>query len=118
MFKLNTLAEVETLLKEIKKRIKQDGILFMNNRTKNAQTLSEFGITARQQIEIIASIKATDYYGGPDEDEKYPWKSVAVFGKTFRHAELYIKFSIGETGTPVVCLSFHESEIAIVYQFK
>ncbi|PSL48693.1 MqsR (Motility quorum-sensing regulator) toxin of toxin-antitoxin system [Chitinophaga niastensis] len=118
MQRLNTLCEVEELLREIKRRIKEDGLLFMNGRNKNAQTLSEFGITGRQQTEIIDSITAIDYCGGPEEDEKYPWKSVSVFGKPFRHIELYIKFSIGLTGTPVVCLSFHESEIAIVYQFK
>lgn len=118
MFKLTTLVAVEALLKDIQRRIRQDGLLFMNGRVKNAQTFSEFGITPQQQREIITSIKATDYCGGPEEDEKYPWKSVAVFGKTFRHATLYIKLSIGETGRPVVCLSFHESDSEIDYQFK
>ena len=118
MLKLNTLGELASLLEDLKARIQRDGLLFMNNRLKNAQTLSDLEITTRQQHEIINSIEAMDYCGGPASDEKYPWKSVSVFGKVFRGVELYIKFSVGITGTPVVCLSFHEPATSMVYQFK
>lgn len=118
MLKLNTLGEVASLLEDLKARIQRDGLLFMNNRLKNAQTLSNLETTPGQQQEIINSLEAADYCGGPAPDEKYPWKSVSVFGKAFREVELYIKFSIGITGTPVVCLSFHEPSTPMVYQFK
>jgi len=113
-----TIAQAEELLHEIKIKIKKYGLLFMNQRIKNAQTLADLGILEATQREIIESLKAEDYYKGPDPDEKYPWKLVAVFGVDYEGVELYIKFSIGITGTPVVCLSFHEAESPMRYQFK
>jgi len=118
MKRITTVAEAEDLLREIKLRIHEDGILFMNQRIKNAQTLADLGIVAAKQREIIEDLKAEDYYKGPDPDEKYPWKLVAVFGVDYEGVELYIKFSIGVTGTAVVCLSFHEAGSPMKYQFK
>ena len=118
MKKITTLGEVDALLLEIKTRICKNGILFMNQRIKNAQTLADLGILEATQREIIENLNARDYYGGPEPDEKYPWKVVAVFGAAYEGVELYIKFSIGETDTPVVCLSFHESASPMKYQFK
>ena len=46
------------------------------------------------------------------------WKDVGVFGSNYNGIELYIKFSIGAAGAPVVCLSFHESGHPMRYQFK
>jgi hypothetical protein len=118
MKKLTTVEEAGDLLQEIKEKIHQNGLVFMNGRNKNRQTLADFGITATRQKEIIDQLQAIDYCGGPDPDEKYSWKSVSVFGTIFRGAELYIKFSVGMNNTPVVCLSFHESEWPMTYQFK
>jgi len=47
MKKIATLAEAEELLHEMKVRILKEGILFMNQRFKNAQTLADFGILKR-----------------------------------------------------------------------
>lgn len=118
MKKITTLAEAEKLLLEIKALIREFGILFMNKRIKNAQTLANLEILEATQREIIENLKAQDYYGGPEPDEKYPWKVVAVFGTDYEGVELYIKFSIGETGAPVVCLSFHKADSPMRYQFK
>lgn len=118
MKKIVTLAEAEELLQKIKNQIQKNGILFMNQRIKNAQTLADLGILAATQREIIDNLKAEDYYGGPDKDEKYPWKEVAVFGADYKGVELYIKFSIGDNVTPVVCLSFHEAGSPMRFKFK
>lgn len=118
MEKMATLAEAEELLQEIHEQIRKYGILFINGRDKNRQTLANLGIMAAQQREIIDRIQADDYCGGPDPDERYPWKSVSVFGATFRGVELYVKFSVGVDKTPVVCLSFHEAEYPMRYAFK
>jgi hypothetical protein len=118
MKRMTALQDVEDLLGEIKERIVSDGLLYMNKLAKNAQTLADLGITSQRQREIIDSIVPEDYCGGPDPDEKYPWKFVAVFGKDIGGTELYIKFSVGMTGTPVVCLSFHEADYPMPYQFK
>ena len=115
---LSTFQAVENLLGEIKKRIAEDGLLYMNSRSKNAQTLADLGLTAQEQKGIIDSIKPEDYCGGPEPDDKYQWKYVAVFGKVVDGIELYIKFSIGVPGTPIVCLSFHEADGPMFYKFK
>ena len=118
MKSITTVAEAEGLLREIKLQIEKEGILFMNRRPKNSQTLADLGILEATQREIIDNLQAVDYCKGPDPDEKYSWKSVSVFGTDYEGVELYIKFSIGVTGTPVVCLSFHEAENPMRYQFK
>jgi len=118
MKRITTLAEAKELLHEIKLQIRKEGLLFMNRRPKNAQTLADLGILEATQREIIDNLQAEDYCKGTDPDEKYSWKSVSVFGTNYEGVELYIKFSISVTGTPVVCLSFHEAENPMSYQFK
>jgi hypothetical protein len=115
---LRTLQEAEAFLSQIKDRIAEDGIVYTNGRGKNEQSLADLGISRRIQRQIIDSLQADDYCKGPEPDEKFNWKQVGVFGAVFNGADLYIKFSIGLDGTPVVCLSFHESEYPMRYQFK
>lgn len=118
MKRMNTFEEAVAFLKNIKDMIATHGIIFMNGRNKNTQSLANLSISLAIQKEIINDLVATDYCGGPDPDEKYNWKVVGVFGYDYYGTELYIKFSIGIEGTPVVCLSFHESEHPMRYQFK
>ncbi|WP_081170357.1 type II toxin-antitoxin system MqsR family toxin [Niastella populi] len=118
MILLPTYQAVENLLVEIKKRISEDGLIYMNSRSKNSQTLADLGLNAKEQRRVIDSLKLENYCGGPEPDDKYQGKYVAVFGKMVNGIELYIKFSIGERGTPIVCLSFHEAEGPMSYKFK
>jgi hypothetical protein len=118
MKKITSVEEAERLLLEIKQKIRKNGLLFLRNKEKNCQTLARLGIMAIRVREIIDGLQAKDYYEGPDPDEKYPSKWISIFGVTFQGTELYIKFSVGEDDTPVVCLSFHEAERPMTYQFK
>lgn len=118
MRKITRVEDAKNLLHEIHDLIRTNGILFMNKRVKNSQTLADLEITASIQKQIIDSLQAEDYCGGPDPDEKYSWKSVSVFGTVYRGEELYIKFSVGLEDTPVVCLSFHKAGSPMTYQFK
>lgn len=120
MYLMNQVAtekEAEVLLLEIKRLIRTNKLLFVNGRPDNVQTLARLGITASYRTTIIDSLTARDYYGGPEPDVKYPWKTVAVFGKKYNGIELYIKFSYDLTN-PVICISFHEAKHAMRYQFK
>jgi hypothetical protein len=38
---------------------------------------------ADRVVEVIEDLRAEDYCGGPDPDDKYPWKFVSVFGREF-----------------------------------
>lgn len=118
MKKLNSLQEAHDLLASIHSEMAQYGLLVMNKRPHNAQTLSDLNLTASDQKTIIESLTPEDYCSGPEEDEKYPWKVVAVFGKRHKNVELYIKLSLGFDQTAVVCLSFHAAAYPMPYQFK
>jgi hypothetical protein len=118
MNQVKTRTEADALLKEIKERIKISGLLVLNDRPNNAQTLADLDITPQMQKEIINSLSTADYCAGPAEDHKYPWKWVALFGKKYNGIELYIKFSVGIEGTAVTCLSFHKAGSPMEYQFK
>jgi hypothetical protein len=118
MKKIVTAADAKVLLDEIKALIKLNGLLFMNSRGKNAQYLADLGITPKQQKYIINDLEPDDYVSGPDTDEKYAWKYVAVFGAEYAGTEIYIKFSVGGANEAVICISFPEAESPLVYRFK
>src|SRR5580698_10050157 len=98
MKKITTIGDAERLLLEIQLRIRKNGLLVLRTR-KNCQTLAKLGIMANRVMEIIDGLKATDYCSGPYPDEKYPWKSILIFGTRFRGIDLYIKLSVGKGGT-------------------
>ncbi len=110
--------ETEALIKEIKGKIRTSGLLIMNHRKSNAQTLAELNISPCMQREIIENLGIEDYCGGPEKDRKYAWKWVAFFGKEFEGVELYIKLSIGSENEAVICMSFHQAVTPMRYQFK
>jgi hypothetical protein len=83
MYQVSKLEEAALFLKEIKALIASSGIIFMNGRAKNTQSLANLGISLAIQKEIINDLIATDYCGGPEQDEKYNWKVVAVFGYNY-----------------------------------
>lgn len=117
MYRCATRQEAEDFLNEIKRLIAANGILFMNGRPDNKQTRSNLGISVNIQREIINKLTVANYCGGPEEDEKYSWKMVGVFGTVYNSTELYIKLSIGTAYEQVICLSFHTATFPMKYQF-
>lgn len=113
---IKTEQDAKELLAYIKTLIKKNNYYFLN-RSKNKQTILALGITAAMVLEIILDLEAHDYCSGPEDDQDFPGKQVAVFGYDFRGTELYIKFSFGTDGLPVVVVSFHESEYPMHYPF-
>lgn len=53
--------EVEKYLKELKVKIDIFGILFLDDRGKNQQTLHDLEISPAKRKEIISSLKAEDF---------------------------------------------------------
>jgi hypothetical protein len=117
MKKIATVEDAKGLLLEIQLKIRKNGLLFLKTR-KNCQTLDKLGIMANRVTEIFDGLEATDYCSGPYPDVKYPWKTVSIFGTRIREIDLYIKLSVGKGAKPVVCLSFHEPEWPMTFQFK
>lgn len=109
--------EVEKYLKELMVKMEIFGILFLDDRGKNQQTLHDLEISPTKRKEIISSLKVEDYQGPLDEklrDILPMW----VFGKQVKKKEVYIKVSMGNENNGAVCISFHIAEYPMNYPLK
>lgn len=115
---MSTLAEVEDFLKDFRVKYKIFGILFRDFRQKNANTLLMLDIPPLKRRELIESIQPVDYSEGPLDDKLYGIASMWVFGKIFKQNEIYIKISMGQLNSEVICISFHTAEKPMNYPYK
>ncbi|HYX06550.1 MAG TPA: toxin [Bacteroidales bacterium] len=109
---------VETYLKELKVKMEIFGILFLDDRGKNQQTLHDLEISPAKRKEIINSLKAEDYSQGPLDEKMRGILPLWVFGKQIRKKEVYIKVSLGHENNQAVCISFHIAEHPMIYPLK
>lgn len=110
--------EVESYLKRLKEKIKIFGILFLDDRGKNQQTLFDLEISPNKRREVINSLKAEDYSEGPLKEKMRGILPMWVFGKEVRKREIYIKVSMGIDNNSAVCISFHIAEHPMNYPLK
>ena len=110
--------EVETYLKELKVKMEIFGILFLDDRGKNQQTLHDLEISPAKRKEIISSLRVEDYSQGPLEEKMRGILPMWVFGKQVKKKEVYIKVSMGIENCGAVCISFHIAEHPMNYPFK
>ena len=110
--------EVEKYLKDFKNKIRIFGILFLDERGKNAQTLADLDITPNKRIEIINELTLEDYSEGPVDEKMREILPLWVFGKIVKNKEIYIKVSMGVPNSDAVCISFHIAQHPIDYPFK
>jgi hypothetical protein len=110
--------EVEKYLKGLKVKMEVFGILFLDDRGKNQQTLHDLEISPGKRKEIIANLKAEDYSEGPLKEKMRGILPMWVFGKEVKENEVYIKISMGMTNNSAVCISFHIAEYPINYPYK
>lgn len=110
--------EVEIYLKELKVKMEIFGILFLDNRGKNQQTLHDLEISPTKRKEIINSLKAEDYSQGPLDEKMRGILPMWVFGKQVKKKDVYIKVSLGVENSGAVCISFHIAEHPMNYPLK
>ena len=110
--------EVDSYLKQLKVKVDIFGILFLDDRGKNQQTLHDLEISPLKRKEIICSLKAEDYSQGPLDEKMRGILPMWVFGKKINTEEVYIKVSMGMENSRAVCISFHIAEHALKYPFK
>jgi hypothetical protein len=110
--------EVEKFLKELKVKTEVFGILFLDDRGKNQQTLHDLEISPSKRKEIIANLKPEDYCEGPLEEKMRGILPMWVFGKEVKQKEVYIKISMGVENNRAVCISFHIAEHSMNYPYK
>lgn len=110
--------EVELFLKELKYKVNIFGIVFIDERQKNAQTILILDISPTKRTEIIKGLNAVDYSEGPIEEKIRGFEQMWVFGKLVRKKEIYIKICMGHFNNPAVCISFHIAEHKMKYPLK
>lgn len=110
--------DIEKFLKDFKTKLKIWGIIFRDDRGKNAQTLLDLEITPSKRIEIISKLEVEDYSQGPLEETLYGGSDMWVFGKKVKKKEAYIKITMGLPNNKTICISFHIAEKQMNYPFK
>jgi len=110
--------EVEKFLKELNVKTEVFGILFLDDRGKNQQTLHDLEISPVRLKEIIANLRPEDYCEGPLEEKMRGILPMWVFGKEVKQKEVYIKVSMGLDNNRAVCISFHIAEHPMNYPYK
>jgi len=113
-----TKKDVLEYLEDLKVKIRIFGLVFLDKRGKNYQTLLDLEITPNKRKEIIEGLKAEDYSEGPLEEKMYGILPMWVFGKMVKQKEVYIKISQGKSNQSAVCISFHIAEHPIKYPLK
>lgn len=109
---------VENFLREFKVKMGIFSVLFLNDRLKNIQALSELEITPKYREEILEKLQVQDYSQGPLNETQYGGTLMWVFGKQIKNHEVYIKITLGMENTSVLCISFHIAEHTMNYPFK
>lgn len=110
--------EIEKFLEELKLKMKVFGILFLDDRGKNQQTLHDLEISPTKRKEIIANLKLEDYSEGPLEEKMRGILPMWVFGKEVKQKEIYVKISMGAKNNSAVCISFHIAERPMRHPYK
>ena len=104
-----TKEEVQRFLNQMKEKIKVFGIIYRDDRGKNAQTLVDLEITPKYRDSVIINLDVQDYSEGPVIDTLNQCGEMWVFGKDVKGQEVYIKITLDEGGS-AICISFHIAE--------
>ena len=112
-----TKEEVQRFLNQMQEKIKVFGIIYRDDRGKNAQTLIDLEITPKYRDTVIINLEVQDYSEGPVIDTLNQCGEMWVFGKDVKEQEVYIKITLGK-GASALCISFHIAEHPMNYPFK
>lgn len=115
---MNKEQQVASFLKEFKEKMKFWGILYRDDRGKNAQALVDLEFRPIDRKRILEKLEIKDYNQGPIEEVLYGGSDMWVFGKTLKKKEVYIKITLGAFGSSVICISFHLAEHKMQYPLK
>lgn len=110
--------DAENFLNDFKFKLDFWGILFRDERNKNALTLAELGITSNNRIEIIKQLQVENYSEGLIPERLYGNADMWIFGAIVKKQEIYIKISMGIPNNKTICISFHIAEFEMHFPFK
>ncbi len=115
---MSTEAVVTSFLKDFKEKMKLWDVFFRDDRGKNAQAMVELELRPIDRKAIIEALETKDYSEGPLPEKLYGGADMWVFGKTVKKRVVYIKITMGITGSSVICISFHLAQHKINYPLK
>lgn len=93
-------------------------VAFRDERGKNMQALLDLELRPVDRKKILDALRPEDYCSGPDEEKLYGGTDMWVFGKDVKKKEVYIKISMGDQSSSVICISFHVAEHKMKYPLK
>jgi hypothetical protein len=111
-------ADVEAFLKSFKEKKQIWGVLFLDSRGKNFNTLSTLEIRPVDREQVLDTLTVKDYSQGPLVEELHGGKDMWVFGTIMKKKEIYIKITLGAPSMQTICISFHTAEYPMAYPFK
>ena len=79
--------EVQRFLNQMKEKIKVFGIIYRDDRGKNAQTLIDLEIAPKYRDSVIINIEVEDYSEGPVIDTLHQCGEIRLFGKDDKRQE-------------------------------
>lgn len=115
---VTTIDQVQRFLDDFHQKMKVFDIVFRNDRDKNIHSLLKLEISSLQRKDIIAALRAEDYSEGPLSDTLHQISEMWVFGRKLKKQEIYIKISMGRSGSQTICISFHIAEKDMNYPFR
>jgi hypothetical protein len=111
-------ADVISFLRDFKEKMKFWDVLFRDDRGKNLQALVELELRPIERKTILEELNPKDYSEGPLDEKLYGGADMWVFGKSIKKREVYIKISMGATGSSVICIFFHLAQHKMNYPLK
>lgn len=107
---MSTIDEIQFFLQDFKAKLSIWGVIFRDDRSKNAEALLDLDIRPVDREKVLLDLQVTDYYEGPKRETLYGGADMWVFRKAIKGQEVYIKITLGFAGAQVICISFHVAE--------
>jgi len=109
--------DVEQFLTNFKVKLTIWDVIYFD-RSKNFQSLIDLEIKPNERDAVLKGLEILDYSHGPLQDSMLNGADMWVFGKIVNGSEIYIKITLGNSNSSVICISFHIAEHPMNYPFK
>ena len=107
---MSSIDPIQSFLQDFKAKLGVWGVIFRDDRGKNAKALLDLDITPVYRERVLRELQVTDYHEGPKMETLYGGADMWIFTKIIKEQEVYIKITLGFTGAQVICISFHVAE--------
>ena len=108
--------EVRSFIDELKAALEDDGVVRLDQRPENLQTLADLGLWASDISGVLKKLSESDYSEGPLDDNKGRPIRWWVFGPAVLDCFVYARVAV-HSGK-VICRSFHKARWPMKYPLK